>query len=189
MAAAYTAGTPAGLILAGNIDINSRPLAWNADDTLNERSMVWQDEDNGNYVLLNGVGDYGDLLSAQDALAAYQFSGLHLGIFDTLDHAQNYRSALVQHERALYAGTSCMVYASVNFQPLMNVTFEPPDPNPLTPAQLAGEFCGRPNFFSTWPAGNQRGYLREQRPTGAPVVQMPLCADVYNDLEAVLNLL
>ncbi len=103
---AVPAGGPAaprvaGLLVPGNIDLEHRPVANNADGSISTvRSMSF--EENGKEVLIPTVSDDGHILSDDAAIDLYRRTGKHLGIFDNAADAEKYAQKLHEDQAKFY---------------------------------------------------------------------------------------
>ena len=86
-------------ITPGNIDLHSRPTLHNADGSISTvRSMSFGTD--AGEVLVPTVGPNGEDLSEEEAMALYEQSGQHLGIFATPESATAYAEQLhIDQER------------------------------------------------------------------------------------------
>lgn len=92
-----------GLLEPGNIDLNARPIVKNPDGTISTvKSKSWNF--GGKEVLLPTVSDDGRMLTDQEAIAQYQKTKKHLGIFDNPDDATAYAQKLHEQQAQRYGG-------------------------------------------------------------------------------------
>lgn len=88
-----------GLVEQGNIDLNTRPSVTNPDGSVSSvRSMSVNIE--GKEVLIPTVSEDGRIMSEDEAVAQYEKTGRHLGIFDTPQHATAYAEILHREQEA-----------------------------------------------------------------------------------------
>lgn len=95
--------SPEGLKSPGNIDIHNRPHVKNADGSISTVRSMSFGTDQGE-VLVPTVSEDGRIMSDQEAVAQYQKTGRHLGIFDSPAHADAYAEALHRQQAADLAG-------------------------------------------------------------------------------------
>jgi hypothetical protein len=84
-----------GLITKGNIDIDDRPVVQNKDGSVSTESSISIGTDDGE-VLIPTIID-GKRVSEKRAIAIYESTGKHLGIFKDVESADKYAKSL--HER------------------------------------------------------------------------------------------
>lgn len=98
----FGAANVPGRVEMGNINLNDRPIARNADGSVSTvRSMSF--EDNGKEVLVPTVSPDGKILSDREAIALYDKTGQHLGKFNTPEQATAYAESLHKEQEKTYA--------------------------------------------------------------------------------------
>jgi hypothetical protein len=91
----------AGLIEAGNIDLNARPVVRLPDGSIATVKSTSVNID-GQEVLIPTVSDDGRMLSEDEAIALYEKTGKHLGKFDTPSNATTYAKQLSSQQGRQY---------------------------------------------------------------------------------------
>lgn len=94
-------------IKVGNIDLTNRPVVQNEDNTISTVRSMSIGTDEGE-VLIPTVVD-GKVVSEEEAIAAYEKSGQHLGIFSTPEDATSYAEQLHKDQEAMYSTPSVQV--------------------------------------------------------------------------------
>jgi hypothetical protein len=90
-----------GLVAAGNINLNTRPVVQNPDGTISTiRSMSFNED--GNEVLVPTVSDQGKVLLPKEAIDLYHATGKHLGIFKTPEAANAFAQQLHEQQARQY---------------------------------------------------------------------------------------
>ncbi len=85
---------PAGMVRAGNIDLQNRPVVHNEDGSISSvRSMSFNDGPNREVLVPTVSGD-GRLISNAEAIANYRKTGRHLGVFTDPMSADDYANRL-----------------------------------------------------------------------------------------------
>lgn len=82
-----------GQLVAGNIDLNKRPIVRNADGSISTVRSMSANFD-GQEVLIPTVSDDGRVLSDDDAVELFRRTGRHLGKFSTPESATAYAQSL-----------------------------------------------------------------------------------------------
>lgn len=91
-----------GLIEAGNIDLNSRPVVKNSDGSVSTVRSIGVNID-GVEVLIPTVSDDGKILSDKEAIDLYRRTGRHLGKFDSPQASDEYAKKLHKQQESRYA--------------------------------------------------------------------------------------
>lgn len=100
----------AGLLEAGNIDLEHRPVVHNEDGTISTVRSMGVNID-GKEILIPTVSPDGKILSDDEAIKLYEESGKHLGIFDTPEHSTVYAKTLHEDQAKLYSDDAVVVDA------------------------------------------------------------------------------
>lgn len=93
--------TTKGMVTQGNINLFNRPSVKNEDGTISTVRTISIGTDSGE-VLIPTVSDDGRLLSDDEAIALYEKTGKHLGIFDNPEDATAYAERLHEQQDQYY---------------------------------------------------------------------------------------
>lgn len=92
-----------GMVTKGNIDLNKRPKVENPDGSVSTVRSITITDDQGKAILIPTISPSGTTLTDEGAIALYQQTGQHLGVFDNEKDAETYAQALHQSQAARYA--------------------------------------------------------------------------------------
>lgn len=164
---------PRGMIEPGNIDLTSRPVVHNADGDISTVRSVSVTDDNGQATLIPTViGNR--VVSNSDAIAHYQKTGQHLGVFQNENDANAYAQQLHESQSQEYGAVSRATEHSAPTHGL-----EPPDATyMLDPTYVRHRGPIRAEaHYTTHPSGNG-SVVRTSEPVFDPVPEAPESAHV-----------
>lgn len=95
-------GSTKGMVEQGNINLLDRPIVKNKDGSISTVRTISIGTDQGE-VLIPTISDDGRLLSDDEAIALFEETGNHLGVFDNPDDATAYAESLHNQQDSFYS--------------------------------------------------------------------------------------
>lgn len=92
-----------GLEQIGNIDLYNRPKVRNEDGSISTVRSISFADDYGREILIPTVRDDGYIMSDDEALSHFIRTGKHLGIFESIEAANEYAERLHEAQEKYYA--------------------------------------------------------------------------------------
>lgn len=99
---------PQGMSEEGTVDLLDRPQVKNKDGSVSTVRSMSFDED-GKEILVPTVSWDGKILSDKEAIEQYRKTGQHLGVFDSVDAANNYAEQLHNSQADLYVNKKATI--------------------------------------------------------------------------------
>lgn len=142
---------PAGLVKAGNIDLENRPVVKNADGTISTIRSMSVNVD-GKEVLIPTISDDGKLLPDDEAVRQYRRTGKHLGVFDTAANADAFAKQLSLDQERRYAASSASAQPA-----LISVQLETGKTDPVLGVANISPDAGGTKSYGNFGLNSQKG--------------------------------
>lgn len=95
-------GAVPGLLQAGNIDLNNRPIVKNPDGSISTVRSLSINVDGKEFLIPTVAADGSGVLSNQQAVDQFRKTGQHLGVFSTSENASAYAKKLHESQASKY---------------------------------------------------------------------------------------